>query len=450
MNYPVIPASDYTARVEALRKIMHEKGVDFVIGFSNLLELGIVRYYCGFAPVNESAAILIPAEGEVIVCSGQASYDYCLVKNELPNSRIAILPEIGEVSGFVYDTEGQLDFEELFKQVKAEHPYVKKVGFIGRLIFPSIIMDKLRKVFAGCEVVDMDDIHYEQRIMKSPAEVELMTKNWEMVSEVFKNVIPKIKAGMTEREVEGMFVAEMGRLGAESFVQAFAPMIASGPVNSFVSMRRNDERQIQEGETKDLNLIIKGDVTGSIGAIVSSLEKLSNENVRVKIVHTGVGTVNESDVTLAGTTGSIIIGFNVRPEAEAVVNAERDGVEIRTYRVIYECIEEIEAAMKGMLAPKFRENLLGHAEVRQTIHVPNVGTIAGSYILDGKVTRASQIRVLRDGVVIYEDKISSLRRFKDDVREVAQGYECGVGLDRFNDIKVGDILEAFIMEQIEQ
>jgi len=243
-----IEAQEYLARVTALRAKMAEMDVDLVVGFSNLLEIAIVRYYCGFAPTNESSAIVIPAEGEVIVCSGQASYDDCQLKNELPNSRIAILPEIGEVSGFVYDTEGQLDFEELFKQVKAEHPNVKKVGFIGRLIFPAIIMDKLRKVFSDAEVVHMDDIHYEQRIMKSPAEVELMTKNWEMVSEVFKNVIPQIKVGMTEREVEGMFVAEMGRLGAESYVQAFAPMIASGPVNSFVSMRRNEERQIQEGE----------------------------------------------------------------------------------------------------------------------------------------------------------------------------------------------------------
>ena len=243
-----IEGQEYLARVNALRAKMAENGVDLVVGFSNLLEIAIVRYYCGFAPTNESSAIVIPAEGEVIVCSGQASYDDCQLKNELPGSRIAILPEIGEVSGFVYDTEGQLDFEDLFKQVKAEHPGIKKVGFIGRLIFPAIIMDKLRKVFPDAELMDMDDIHYEQRIIKSPAEVALMTKNWEMVSEVFKNVIPKIKAGMTEREVEGMFVAEMGRLGAESFVQAFAPMIASGPVNSFVSMRRNDERQIQESE----------------------------------------------------------------------------------------------------------------------------------------------------------------------------------------------------------
>lgn len=243
-----IEAQEYLARVNALRAKMAEMDVDLVVGFSNLLEIAIVRYYCGFAPTNESSAIVIPAEGEVIVCTGQASYDDCQLKNALPDSRIAILPEIGEVSGFVYNTEGQLDFEDLFRQVRLAHPGVKKVGFIGRLIFPAIIMDKLRKVFPDAEIVDMDDIHYQQRIIKSPAEIALMTKNWEMVSEVFRNVIPKIQAGMTEREVEGMFVAEMMHLGAESYVQAFAPMIASGPVNSFVSMRRNEERRIQEGE----------------------------------------------------------------------------------------------------------------------------------------------------------------------------------------------------------
>ena len=248
INVPEISKEEYLARVNALRAKMAEADVDLVVGFSNLLEIAIVRYYCGFAPTNESSAIVIPAEGEVIVCSGQASFDDCEIRNRLPESRIAILPEIGEVSGFVYDTEGQLDFEDLFRQVKAEHPGIKKIGFIGRLIFPAIIMDKLRKVFPDAEIVDFDDVHYEQRIMKSPAEVALMTKNWEMVSEVFQNVIPQIKAGMTERQVEGMFEAEMMRLGAESFVQAFAPMIASGPQNSYVSMRRNDERQIQEGE----------------------------------------------------------------------------------------------------------------------------------------------------------------------------------------------------------
>ncbi|MBQ5777721.1 MAG: aminopeptidase P family N-terminal domain-containing protein, partial [Oscillospiraceae bacterium] len=154
MNYPKIESKEYLARVEALRRQMAKDGVDIVVGFSNLLEIAIVRYYCGFAPVNESAAIVIPAEGEVVVCSGQASFDFCEVENKLPGSRIAILPEIGEVSGFEYDTEGQLDFEELFKQIKAEHPGAKKVAFIGRLIFPSIIMSKLRKVFSDAEIVD--------------------------------------------------------------------------------------------------------------------------------------------------------------------------------------------------------------------------------------------------------------------------------------------------------
>ena len=153
---------------------------------------------------------------------------------------------------------------------------------------------------------------------------------------------------------------------------------------------------------------------------------------------------------LAAASNAIIVGFNVRPDKGAMDSAERQSVEIRTYRVIYEAIEEITAAMKGMLAPKFKEVVLGHAEVRQTIHVPNVGTIAGSYIQDGKIARNAQIRVVRDGVVIFEDKISSLKRFKDDAREVASGYECGVGLEKFNDIKLGDILEAFIMEEIEQ
>ena len=184
-------------------------------------------------------------------------------------------------------------------------------------------------------------------------------------------------------------------------------------------------------------------------AVKQSLEKLSNDEVKVRIIHAAAGGITEGDVTFAAASDAIIVGFNVRPDKAALDSAERQNVEIRTYRVIYECIEEIQAAMKGMLAPKFRENLLGHAEVRQTIHVPNVGTIAGCYVQDGKLTRQSQIRVLRDSVVIFEDRISSLRRFKDDVREVNSGYECGVGLEKFNDIKVGDVLEAFVMEQIQ-
>ncbi len=207
--------------------------------------------------------------------------------------------------------------------------------------------------------------------------------------------------------------------------------------------------QISEG-IKDLNIIVKADVVGSAEAVKASLAKLSNEEVRVSVIHSAVGGITENDVMLAATSNAIIVGFNVRPDRAALDSAERQGVDMRTYRVIYQCIEEIEAAMKGMLAPKFRENLLGHAEVRQTIRVPGVGTIAGSYILDGKIARNAQIRVVRDGIVIFEDKISSLKRFKDDAKEVAQGYECGVGLDRFNDIKEGDILEAFIMEEIER
>lgn len=248
MNYPKIEGNEYLKRVKDLRVKMAEEGVDLVVGFSNLLEIAIVRYYCGFAPVNESSAIVIPAEGEVTVCSGQASYDYCLVQNALPESRIAILPEIGEVSGFEYDTEGQLDFAELFQQIKAEHPGIRRIGFIGRLIFPAIIMNKLKDVFADAQIVDFDDVHYEQRIRKSPAEIEILKTNWEMVSEVFSSVVPAIEAGMTERHIEGMFEAKMMSLGAESYVQSFAPMVATGPENSYISMCRNTLRKISESE----------------------------------------------------------------------------------------------------------------------------------------------------------------------------------------------------------
>ena len=207
--------------------------------------------------------------------------------------------------------------------------------------------------------------------------------------------------------------------------------------------------QINEG-TKDLNIIVKADVNGSAEAVKQSLEKLSNNEVKVNVIHTAAGGITEGDVMLAAASNALIIGFHVRPDKKAIDSAERQDVEIRTYRIIYECIEEIEAAMKGMLAPEFREEVLGHAEVRQTIHVPKVGTIAGSYVQDGKITRNSQIRVVRDGVIIFEDKISSLKRFKDDAKEVMQGYECGVGLEKFNDIKEGDILEAFEMVEVKK
>ncbi len=201
---------------------------------------------------------------------------------------------------------------------------------------------------------------------------------------------------------------------------------------------------------KDLNIVVKADVGGSAEAVKQSLMKLSNDEVKVNVIHSAVGGITENDVMLAAASGAIIVGFNVRPDKQAIDAGERQGVDIRTYRIIYECIEEIEKAMKGMLAPTFKENLLGHAQVRQTIHVPSVGTIAGSYVQDGKITRNAQIRVIRDGVVVFEDKIASLRRFKDDVREVAAGYECGIGLEKFNDIKENDVLEAFVMEEVER
>ena len=205
--------------------------------------------------------------------------------------------------------------------------------------------------------------------------------------------------------------------------------------------------QISEG-AKEINVIIKADVGGSCEAVKSSLEKLSNDEVKVKVIHTAVGGITEGDVMLAAASNAIIVGFNVRPDKNAIDSAARQNVDIRTHRIIYEIIEEMEAAMKGMLAPEYKEVINGHAEVRQTIRVPSVGTIAGSYVRDGKITRASQIRILRDGIVIAEDKISSLRRFKDDVKEVAAGYECGVGLEKFNDIREGDVLEAFVMEEV--
>ena len=206
-------------------------------------------------------------------------------------------------------------------------------------------------------------------------------------------------------------------------------------------------QNLSEGDLKELNVIVKADVQGSVEAVRENLTKLSNEEVKVSVIHGGVGAVNESDVMLAQTSGAIIVGFNVRPDAVAKAAAERDGVDMRMYRVIYDCIEEIEAAMKGMLAPKYRENQVATIEVRNVYKISNVGTVAGCYVTNGKVSRNCQIRLVRDGIVVCEDKIDSLRRFKDDVKEVAQGYECGISLEKFADIKEGDIFEAFIMEE---
>ena len=208
--------------------------------------------------------------------------------------------------------------------------------------------------------------------------------------------------------------------------------------------------QIQQGELKDFNIIVKADVQGSAEAVKTSLEKLSNEEVRVKVIHCGVGAINESDVMLAATSGAVIVGFNVRPDSAARDSAARANVDVRMYRVIYDCINEIEAAMKGMLAPKFKEAIIGHAEVRETYKVSKIGTVCGCYVSDGKIQRGCKVRVLRDNIVIHEGELASLRRFKDDVKEVATNYECGMQIDKFNDIKVGDVIECFVMEQIQQ
>src|SRR5690625_4806195 len=208
--------------------------------------------------------------------------------------------------------------------------------------------------------------------------------------------------------------------------------------------------QIKQGEVKDLNVIIKADVQGSAEALAASLQKIEVESVSVNIIHTGVGAITESDIILASASNALVIGFNVRPDANAQAAARSENVDIRLHRVIYQAIEEIEAAMKGLLDPEYEEKVIGQAEVRETFKVSRIGTIAGSYVTDGKITRNSNVRLIRDGVVIYEGEILALKRFKDDVREVEQNYECGITIKDFNDIRIGDIIEAFIMEEIEQ
>ena len=208
--------------------------------------------------------------------------------------------------------------------------------------------------------------------------------------------------------------------------------------------------QIAEGERKELAIIVKADVQGSAEAVKQSLEKISNDEVRVRVIHAGVGAINKSDVMLANAGNAIIIGFNVRPDAAARDSAARNNVDMRMYRVIYDCINEMEAAMKGMLAPKFREAVIGHVEVRQVYKVSGVGTIAGCYVQEGKIQRGCSVRVVRDGIVIHEGSLASLRRFKDDVKEVAESYECGLSVEKYNDIKEGDQIEAFVMEEVKR
>ena len=224
-------------------------------------------------------------------------------------------------------------------------------------------------------------------------------------------------------------------------------MAASNPVGK-VSLE-DLFSQIQAGEMKKLNIIVKADVQGSAEAVKASLEKISNEEVVVRVIHCAVGAINESDVTLAATSGAIIVGFNVRPDNNARDSAARLNVDMRMYRVIYDAINEIEAAMKGMLTPKFKEVELGQAEVRNVFRITNVGMVAGCYVTNGKMQRGAQMRLLRDNIVIYDGTIASLQRFKDSVKEVASGYECGITFEKWQDIKEGDVIEAFLMEQIE-
>ena len=262
--------------------------------------------------------------------------------------------------------------------------------------------------------------------------------------------VPVEVAGLSEAPEAGspFFAVADERMARELVEQrkAEARAKAAAPVQK-VSLE-NLFDQIQAGERKELALIVKADVQGSVEAVKASLEKLSNDEVNVKVIHGGVGAINESDVMLAASSNAIIVGFNVRPDAAARDGAVRQNVDMRMYRVIYDCIDEITAAMKGMLAPKFREVVLGHAEVRQTYKVSSIGTVAGCYVQDGKIVRACSVRVVRDGIVIHEGQLASLKRFKDDAKEVAENYECGLTVEKFNDIREGDIIEGFTMEEI--
>ena len=281
--------------------------------------------------------------------------------------------------------------------------------------------------------------------------VRVMTNDrGERITEAGPSVPVEI-AGMSEVPSAGdVFNAvadeRMARALAEERLTAQRSAAAAG-AGKKVSLEDLFAR-IQEGDLKDFNIIVKADVQGSAEAVKSSLEKLSNDEVRVRVIHSGVGAINESDVMLASTSNAVIVGFNVRPDNAARDSAERSKVELRMYRVIYDCINDVEAAMKSMLAPKFHEVIIGHAEVRQTFRVSKVGTVCGCYVQDGKIQRNCSVRVNRDNIVIFEGELASLRRFKDDVKEVAAGYECGMQVDKFNDIKEGDINECFVIEQL--
>ncbi|MBE7022018.1 MAG: translation initiation factor IF-2 [Ruminococcaceae bacterium] len=270
-----------------------------------------------------------------------------------------------------------------------------------------------------------------------------------------KKAAPSVPAeitGLSETPDGGdlFYVIEDERLG-KTVVENRKQQLKEERIKAHTAVTLDDLfDRIKEGQVKELNIIVKADVQGSVEAVRQSLEKLSNEEVRVKVIHGGVGAIRESDVMLAFASNAIIVGFNVRPDPGAAASAERQGVDVRLYRVIYNAIEEIEAAMKGMLEPTYREEVTGHAEIRQTFKVSGVGTIAGCYVLDGTIARNTQVRLVRDGIVVHEGKLASLKRFKDDVKEVNSGYECGLGIENFNDIKEGDIVEGFKMVEVEK
>ena len=282
--------------------------------------------------------------------------------------------------------------------------------------------------------------------MKIPAKSHASILQDAYVQKVRKNLEPEIKqrAGKLEDEEAQKLADEQAKEAerkAEEKAKANAPVTKVSLEDLF--------SQIQAGEMKNLNIIVKADVQGSVEAVKASLEKLSNDEVRVRVIHCAVGAISESDVMLATTSNAIIVGFNVRPDNNAKESAARNNVDMRMYRVIYDCINEIETAMKGMLAPKFKEVELGQAEVRNVFRITGVGMVAGCYVTNGKMQRGAQMRLLRDNIVIYDGAIASLQRFKDSVKEVTSGYECGITFEKFQDIKEGDVIEAYLMEQIE-
>ena len=264
--------------------------------------------------------------------------------------------------------------------------------------------------------------------------------------------IPVEILGLSEVPAAGdRFIQVKDEKTARTMAEARKDKIKNETLNASHRVSLEDlYSQIKEGTVTELAIIVKADVQGSVEAIRQSLEKLSTDDVKVRVIHGAVGAITETDITLATASNAIVIGFNVRPDSNAIAASEREKVDVKTYRIIYDAIEDVKSAMVGMLEPEYKEVVLGKAEVRETYKISNVGTIAGCYVLDGKILRNSDIRVIRDGIVIFESSLASLKRFKDDVKEVAAGYECGLSVEKFNDIKEGDIIESFKIEAIKR